>query len=265
MRRSITLLAVLCLSLGAWIASGRAHRAGPFDDPPGAHPREPGTLHVLFVGNSFTSVNDLPTMVGELAKAAGEDRALRVGRCLHDGFRLKDHWEKGEAIRALGEGKWELVVLQEQSAVPSFDRERRAALMDAVARKFHEEALRSKARVVLYMTWGYRDGDRRNRPGDTYAEMQARLERGYREVARELGAAVVPVGEAWRIARQQAPGLGLWAHDGRHPSPAGTYLAACTFYGALYEKTPVGNPYTAGLSLEEARLLQQAAATALGR
>jgi hypothetical protein len=57
----------------------------------------------------------------------------------------------------------------------------------------------------------------------------------------------------------------LWAWDGRHPSRAGSYLAACTFYGALYEKTPVENPYTAGLSREQVRVLQQAAATALGR
>jgi hypothetical protein len=46
---------------------------------------------------------------------------------------------------------------------------------------------------------------------------------------------------------------------------AGSYLAACTFYGVLFEKTPVGNPYTAGLGREEVRVLQQAAATALGR
>jgi hypothetical protein len=115
------------------------------------------------------------------------------------------------------------------------------------------------------MTWGYRDGDPQNRPGDTYAAMQARLEQGYREVARELDAAVVPLGEAWRIAHQRAPALDLWASDGRHPSRAGTYLAACTFYGSLYEKSPVGNPYTAGLSREEVQLLHQAAATVLRR
>jgi hypothetical protein len=225
----------------------------------------PGTLHVLFVGNSFTSANDLPTMIGELAKAAGESRALRVGRCLQDGFRLKDHWEKGDATRALGEGKWEVVVFQEQSTIPSFDRERRAPLMDAYARRLHEEVVRAKARTHFYQTWGYRDGDPQNCPGDTYAAMQDRLEQAYREVSRELDATVVPVGEAWRIAHQRAPALDLWAPDGRHPSRAGTYLAACTFYGVVYEKSPVGNPFTAGLSREDVQALQQTAATALGR
>jgi hypothetical protein len=168
-------------------------------------------------------------------------------------------------LRALGEGKWEVVVLQEQSTIPSFDRERRAPMMDAFARRLHEEVVRARARTLLYVTWGYRDGDPQNRPGDTYAAMQDRLEQSYREVARELDATVVPVGEAWRIAHEKARGLDLWAPDGRHPSRAGTYLAACTFYGVLYKKSPLGNPFTAGLSREEAQVLQKAASTALAR
>jgi hypothetical protein len=84
--------------------------------------------------------------------------------------------EQRDVLRALGEGKWEIVVLQEQSTIPSFERERRAPMMDAYAHRLHEEIARSGARTLLYMTWGYRDGDRQNRPGDTNAAMQDRLE-----------------------------------------------------------------------------------------
>ena len=41
--------------------------------------------------------------------------------------------------------------------------------------------------------------------------------------------------------------------------PAGTYLAACTAYAALYRKSPVGLDYTTGLDAELATLLQAAA------
>jgi hypothetical protein len=41
-----------------------------------------------------------------------------------------------------------------------------------------------------------------------------------------------------------------------HPSPAGTYLAACTFFAALYGASPVGNAYVADLDPEVARYLQ---------
>ena len=44
-----------------------------------------------------------------------------------------------------------------------------------------------------------------------------------------------------------------------HPTLAGTYLAACTFYGALFGTSPVGNPHTAGLDPELAKFLQEAA------
>jgi hypothetical protein len=47
--------------------------------------------------------------------------------------------------------------------------------------------------------------------------------------------------------------------DKRHPSLAGTYLAACTVYASLLGKSPVGNGYTAGLPADVAAHLQQVA------
>ena len=55
------------------------------------------------------------------------------------------------------------------------------------------------------------------------------------------------------------PGVELYADDKRHPSLAGTYLAACTVYAALYRKSPVGSSYTAGLDPKLAGSLQAAA------
>jgi hypothetical protein len=59
------------------------------------------------------------------------------------------------------------------------------------------------------------------------------------------------------IARQ--PSIELYVEDKRHPSLAGTYLAACTAYAALQGKSPVGLPYTAGLPADTVALLQNAA------
>jgi hypothetical protein len=99
------------------------------------------------------------------------------------------------------------------------------------------------------------------RPGDTDEAMQVRLERGDQEVALDLDAAAMPVGQAWRIAHQKDSGLGPWAPHGRHPSRTRGYTAACTFDGA----TPVGNSDPAGLSREEVRVLQRADAKSPGR
>ncbi len=44
------------------------------------------------------------------------------------------------------------------------------------------------------------------------------------------------------MAKIQAtsPQLNLYFSDGSHPSPIGSYVAACVFYATLYGKSPVG-------------------------
>ena len=42
------------------------------------------------------------------------------------------------------------------------------------------------------------------------------------------GAAIVPVGKAWRLARKRHPAIDLYVADGSHPSAAGAYLAPDT-------------------------------------
>ena len=58
---------------------------------------------------------------------------------------------------------------------------------------------------------------------------------------------------------ERRPQLNLYVDDKRHPSPAGTYLAAATTYGALFRKSPAGLKYTAGLDQETAAFLQATA------
>jgi hypothetical protein len=53
--------------------------------------------------------------------------------------------------------------------------------------------------------------------------------------------------------------LNLYVADKRHPSLAGTYLAACTVLASLYQTKPEGNTYTAGLDAATAKHLQTVA------
>ncbi len=79
----------------------------------------------------------------------------------------------------------------------------------------------------------------------------------------ELGASVVPVGTAWQKLGAKHDKPVLHAEDGSHPTVAGSYLAACTFYATLFGgdptefETDVGN-----LTDEERKLLQRIAKTA---
>ena len=108
---------------------------------------------------------------------------------------------------------------------------------------------RHGAKPVFFMSWAYQD-----KP-----EMTAQLADAYTREANANNAFVIPAGLAFARSVAQRPDLNLYAPDKRHPSLAGTYLAAATSYAALFKRSPVGSSYTAGLEPAVARHLQTVA------
>jgi hypothetical protein len=203
---------------------------------------DPQPVRVLFVGNSYTYVNDLPKMVAALAKA-GNQRPLEYDRETPGGCTLEKHWNDGKAVKKITARNWDFVVLQEHSLRPLTNRK----LMFEYAGKLDAEVKKQKAQTLLYMTW-----IRQSTP-----EIQPSLSQAYTDLGKELAARVAPVGRAWERALKDNPKLALHSADGSHPSKAGTYLAACVFYATIYNKSPEGLPGSiGGLSDAEARPLQ---------
>jgi hypothetical protein len=213
-------------------------------------------VRVLFVGNSLTFKNDLPELVHRLG---GAHTPIFAGSFTAPGWQLRQFAGDHELERLLHDVHWDVVVLQEQSQIPSFSADDRAREFTPYVVRLADEARRSGAQPLLFVTWAHRTGDRRNVSGDTYAAMQQRVVDGYWEAARAASAAVAPVGVAWAEALARRPQLELWARDGTHPSRAGSYLAACVFSALLTRRSPVGNAYIAGLESSEARFLQHVA------
>jgi len=75
-------------------------------------------LRVLFVGNSHVFTNNVPELVTKLSQADNVDRPLMTFAEAPGGTSFKMHWENGRVQKLLGEVKWDLVVLQDQSAMP---------------------------------------------------------------------------------------------------------------------------------------------------
>ncbi len=116
--------------------------------------------------------------------------------------------------------------------------------------KKHAQALeRAAVRPVLFMSWAYKD-----KP-----EMTAQLAEQYTLAGNANNALVIPAGLAFAKAIAKQPQVELYEADKRHPSLAGTYLAACTAFAALYRQSPVGLAYTAGLPPDLVKLLQTSA------
>ena len=181
---------------------------------------------VLFIGNSFTYANELPAIVAALAEAGGAPavcRAVAAG-----GFSLEDHWNRGEARKALEQEKWDFVVLQQG---PSASPEGRALLLRS-ARRFDPLIRRAGAKPALYMVW----------PSSARRQDFSGVSDSYRLAARDIGAALLPAGVAWQIAERKAPKLKLYSDDGLHPTAAGSYLAGVVIYAGLFERSPIGLP-----------------------
>jgi hypothetical protein len=201
-------------------------------------------MRILFIGNSFTQRNDVPGLIADMAEARGhtmEHKLISAG-----GASLRMHWNKGAAPRAIEQGGWDHVVLQEQSTLPVKNAQRTHENI----RLFDEAIKAAGAKMALYLTWA-----RAKVP-----ETQKALTDCYMSIGAELGATVVPAGVAWERVLRAKDHPVLHDKDGSHPTLAGSYLAACVFLGVLFDENPVGIPFTAkGLTPAEVELLQKTA------
>src|SRR5690349_8391743 len=142
------------------------------------------TQRVLFIGNSLTAANDLPVMVEALAKANGEPLVTRTVAIPN--YSLEDHWNRGDAKRAIAEGGWSFVVLQQgPSALP----ESRVLLLE-YSRRFAAETAKIHAQTALLMVW-----PASSRPFDFDG-----VRSSYEIAARQVGGVFLAAGEAWRTA-----------------------------------------------------------------
>jgi hypothetical protein len=189
-------------------------------------------LRVLFIGNSYTYYNNLPSMVSTLSGGKIEARMVVRGNA-----NLQQLWDLGDAPAAIREGKWDFVVLQEHSLlggmrVDGAEHVNEPDFFHDNVRLFDAEIRKAKAKTVLYMTWA-----RRVSP-----EQQPFLTHAYGSIGQELGLAVAPVGVAWQKIRDTDPAVVLHAADGTHPSPVGSYVAACVLLQTLLGKKMPGLP-----------------------
>lgn len=192
--------------------------------------REKGEFAVLFVGNSYSF--GVPKAFAKLAKERG--RSVRVGHATYGGWTLKRHAANQPTLRKIREGRWDVVVLQEQSEIPAWSPVERDTAMFPPLRALVTEVRHLGALPILYQTWGRRDGAK-GHLGDDFHAMNARLRAGYQAAAQNAGGLiVVPVGDAWEreFSADNAPNL--YMEDGSHPSALGNELIGKVFYKAFF-------------------------------
>lgn len=221
------------------------------------------TKKVLFLGNSYTNVNDLPAMVKSLALSAGD--SLIVESNTPGGYTLQGHSTNSSSLALIQQGGWDFVVLQEQSQLPSFPDGQVATEVYPYAKALDSIIHISNpcAKTVFYMTWGRKNGDAQNcsswPPVCTYLGMDSLLNLRYTIMANANKSLLCPAGYAWRYTRSQFPGIELYDSDESHPSVAGSYITAACFYTLFFQKPATAIHSDAGLDLQTAQTLRQVA------
>lgn len=223
-------------------------------------------LAMLWVGNSFFYYNNsMHGHVGQLLRASAEgSRGWRQTSATISGSGLNWHNVEslfstdGMASYSFAPGnkvvmntrnkKFDAAIMMDCSQCPIHPQ--LSALFEQSVARDAAIARRHGAEPILFMSWAYQDAP----------EMTATLAAAYVKVGAAHQLRVVPAGLAFARSIARRPELNLYVADKRHPSLAGTYLAAATVLASVYRINPVGNGYAAGLAPDVAAHLQATAA-----
>ena len=259
------LLLALCLS---------APRAWPADTAAGK------SLNVLFIGNSFTARHNLSQIVKTMAEAGQPGLKFEVTTVIYGGRTLKDHWRLGtqnfvklasltaaeeqatiQSLRAAAKDtkdkyaagalkrheelaktldrsrrKWDIVVLQSyRDDLPG------ETPYVEYAPKFAELIRAQGGRVVLYETSPQTQNEKALTAPPDAAPVLAK-ERIIAAMAKRISATVVPMAMVALHCQTTRPDLTLRFVNDAHLNQTMAYLTACTFYGALFDRSPEGLP-----------------------
>jgi hypothetical protein len=220
---------------------------------------------ILFIGNSYTGVNDLPSIYQQIVTSTGA-AAPTVSAVTPGGKTLEQHLSVEKTRRLVDEGNWDVVVLQGQSqeaAVSQVSEAIRANFLKGAKGLCDLIKTKSpKAKIVFYQTWsrhadywGSSKGELNL--GKSPQEMQARNRESYQQAAAQSkGSVVAPVGDAWELNYASPKALRLHSADNSHPAMAGSYLAGLILYATIHPSAKLKVPFHAGLSAAEAAFLQ---------
>lgn len=216
---------------------------------------------ILWVGNSFFYYNNsLHNHFGRLAASAQPAVRVRGTSVTISGSGLDWH-DMASLVREGQLGRYSFTTDNEVRFNPPGRQYDTAIIMDCsqcpihprLQQAFHDTARRHSRtladagiRTALFMSWAYQD-----KP-----EMTAQLAEQYTKAGNDNDLVVIPAGLAFARALAERPEVVLHDADKRHPSLAGTYLAAATTYATLFRKSPADCGYTAGLDPELARFLR---------
>jgi hypothetical protein len=199
-RRRLTLIIMFLSSLIAFAILSQIPRSNP--------------MQILFIGNSLTNYNEMPTMVEKLLESDGSGRRVEVKA--HFFGHLDDAVKNPALLEEVKDPKWDFVVLQGAMISTSLSRE----YSQDPGIELASLARRAGSQVILYVEWPRRGIDESDFSVAQYQRIQRSVP----------GVQMAPACYTWESTLKAHPKLPAYAEDGNHSRPVGSYIAAVTLY-----------------------------------
>ncbi len=186
---------------------------------------EKDSLRVLFVGNSYTSISNMPHLASLISDSTKVK--LVTSKSTAGGATLSNHWNGEKELKtkdAICTGLYDIVVIQGHSLETIENKDD----FFKYSKMLCDLVKESGATPYLYVTWSRQK----------YSHIQDTISRVYLEAAKENDCDLIMVGEAWKLARAIRPDIGLYMPDGSHQNDLGAFLNACLFVGKFTGEIP---------------------------
>lgn len=223
-------------------------------------------VSILFIGNSLTYYNDMPTKIfKKMVEEAGYDAKVfavtKGGHYLSKFADPEDTYGAQVEAALTGNRKYDYVILQDYSTRPaSIEVPEFYAAVRNLAARIRETG----ATPILYSTWGYKAGNETLREkGWTNEIMTWRVAAAYQAIGTELEIDVAYAGLAFYDVYTGDSGIELYNDDRFHPAYAGSYLAAATLFAKIFNEDPTELTFRGSQPEEHAQILLEAARKAV--
>lgn len=218
-------------------------------------------MKILFVGNSATYFNEMPTAIfAPLCKAAGYE--VEVNSITHGGYCLSRHIDPNDEVgckvhAALREEKYDYVVMQDfiHITAPS-DYFASVRILTGMVRE-------NGAKPILYSVIPTLDGVPLYESDYGYGQdpksFAYKSDSASRAIAEELGISVAHAGLAVFDLMENHPELRLHHSDDLHPGVLGSFVIASTIFATIFDHDPTKVDFNGSMDVQTAIILKEAA------
>lgn len=196
------------------------------------NPQYQSTYNLLFVGNSLTYTNNLPSLVKQ--KAAEKGIRVTTKTLANPNYAIVDHWADGDVQNLIKSQLYDFVIIQQG---PSSQQDGYNMLING-GRDYSDLTQANGAKLAYFMVWP----DRR-----FYYTFSGVID-NYTSAAAYNNAILLPVGKVWKEYFDQTNDFSYYGPDNFHPSLKGSLVAAEIIVDSLFaESVEVDNSQQAWL------------------